>query len=137
MRDKHPKSKPIFSPKSAWNFYIIKGWVDYASPSTFTCVTTRYQKHKIPMLSLVMKHFKKVKQTKSVQKEVISGNMSHTLERIKITKVLFTTKKLPWIDICFARKDLKALDFLCLFLLLFSWIHKVCILMRKGYCNKP
>jgi len=41
----------------------------------------------------VREHFGKVKQTKSNEKEVISGNMSHTMERIKIRKVLFTTQK--------------------------------------------
>jgi len=51
------------------------------------------QVHGAWVYSRVSKHFGKVKQTKSNQKEVISGNMSHTMERIKITKVLFTTQK--------------------------------------------
>ena len=51
------------------------------------------QLHGLSMLSWVTKYFEKVKQTKSDQKEVISGNMSHTIERIKITKVfIYNTK---------------------------------------------
>jgi hypothetical protein len=42
--------------------------------------------HGVSMLSWVSKHFGKVKQTKSNEKEVISGNMSHTIKRIKIKK---------------------------------------------------
>jgi hypothetical protein len=52
------------------------------------------QVHGVSMLS--WKYFENEKQTKSNQKEVISGNMSHTIERIKITMELFTTQKLPY-----------------------------------------
>jgi hypothetical protein len=66
------------------------------------------QVHGVSMLS--WEYFENEKQTKSNQKEVISGNMSHKIERIKITMELFTTQKLSvWIDICFAGKDLKVL----------------------------
>jgi hypothetical protein len=52
------------------------------------------QVHGVSMLS--WKYFENEKQTKSNQKEVISGNMSHKIERIKITMELFTTQKLPY-----------------------------------------